>query len=53
MELNLGSASEVDFLQPGHDLGRVNWGNLVDLGVEGRVDLGLDGGDGQQEDREG
>lgn len=53
MELNLRSASQVNLLQPGNDLGGVDGRDLVNFGVEGGVDLGLDGGDGQHEDREG
>lgn len=48
-------AGEVDLLEPGLDLSALGVGDRVDWGVVGDVDgrLGLDHGDGQDEDGEG
>jgi hypothetical protein len=53
MELDVRGTSQINLLQPGNDLGGVDWGHLIDFGIEGRVDLGLDGSNGQHKDREG
>lgn len=54
MKGNGRRASEVNLLEPGDNLGRVNWGDGIDFWVIGNDNgfLGLDQGQGHDQDCE-